>query len=154
MCVYPRFEAAKLVMQWLCNHEDQNMQRMAVAIISILAAKVSELRRWVRFIFNREDLVAVLGLVICAHSLHLTFIVFFFCLFLSAVYWANSTVGSGAIYSKGEYQASYSSASVSYMADTVEYVGRHSGICRGCKVTRLDECSVRWIWSGPTLRWF
>lgn len=27
-------------MQWLCNHEDQNMQRMAVAIISILAAKV------------------------------------------------------------------------------------------------------------------
>ena len=36
----PRFEAAKLVMQWLCNHEDQNMQRMAVAIISILAAKV------------------------------------------------------------------------------------------------------------------
>ncbi len=36
-----RFEAAKLVMQWLCNHEDQNMQRMAVAIISILAAKVS-----------------------------------------------------------------------------------------------------------------
>lgn len=38
-CGY-RFEAAKLVMQWLCNHEDQNMQRMAVAIISILAAKV------------------------------------------------------------------------------------------------------------------
>lgn len=28
-------------MQWLCNHEDQNMQRMAVAIISILAAKVT-----------------------------------------------------------------------------------------------------------------
>lgn len=38
-----RFEAAKLVMQWLCNHEDQNMQRMAVAIISILAAKVQNL---------------------------------------------------------------------------------------------------------------
>lgn len=38
-----RFEAAKLVMQWLCNHEDQNMQRMAVAIISILAAKVNSL---------------------------------------------------------------------------------------------------------------
>uniref|UniRef100_A0A4W6D055 Zyg-11 family member, cell cycle regulator n=1 Tax=Lates calcarifer TaxID=8187 RepID=A0A4W6D055_LATCA len=37
---FNRFEAAKLVMQWLCNHEDQNMQRMAVAIISILAAKV------------------------------------------------------------------------------------------------------------------
>ncbi|KAF3819828.1 hypothetical protein GH733_015337 [Mirounga leonina] len=36
-----KFEAAKLVMQWLCNHEDQNMQRMAVAIISILAAKLS-----------------------------------------------------------------------------------------------------------------
>ncbi|XP_069006152.1 protein zyg-11 homolog isoform X1 [Embiotoca jacksoni] len=36
---FNRFEAAKLVMQWLCNHEDQNMQRMAVAIISILAAK-------------------------------------------------------------------------------------------------------------------
>ena len=42
LCVF-RFEAAKLVMQWLCNHEDQNMQRMAVAIISILAAKVPEL---------------------------------------------------------------------------------------------------------------
>lgn len=38
--MFTRFEAAKLVMQWLCNHEDQNMQRMAVAIISILAAKV------------------------------------------------------------------------------------------------------------------
>uniref|UniRef100_A0A674EYF9 Zyg-11 family member, cell cycle regulator n=1 Tax=Salmo trutta TaxID=8032 RepID=A0A674EYF9_SALTR len=38
---FNRFEAAKLVMQWLCNHEDQNMQRMAVAIISILAAKLS-----------------------------------------------------------------------------------------------------------------
>lgn len=38
--LFVRFEAAKLVMQWLCNHEDQNMQRMAVAIISILAAKV------------------------------------------------------------------------------------------------------------------
>ncbi|KAG7263352.1 hypothetical protein CRUP_027934 [Coryphaenoides rupestris] len=37
---FNRFEAAKLVMQWLCNHDDQNMQRMAVAIISILAAKV------------------------------------------------------------------------------------------------------------------
>uniref|UniRef100_A0A8C2ZHW1 Zyg-11 family member, cell cycle regulator n=1 Tax=Cyclopterus lumpus TaxID=8103 RepID=A0A8C2ZHW1_CYCLU len=40
---FNRFEAAKLVMQWLCNHEDQNMQRMAVAIISILAAKVNQL---------------------------------------------------------------------------------------------------------------
>ncbi|CAG01679.1 unnamed protein product, partial [Tetraodon nigroviridis] len=39
--LFVRFEAAKLVMQWLCNHEDQNMQRMAVAIISILAAKLS-----------------------------------------------------------------------------------------------------------------
>uniref|UniRef100_A0AAR2IJF4 Protein zer-1 homolog-like C-terminal domain-containing protein n=1 Tax=Pygocentrus nattereri TaxID=42514 RepID=A0AAR2IJF4_PYGNA len=38
---FNRFDAAKLVMQWLCNHEDQNMQRMAVAIISILAAKLS-----------------------------------------------------------------------------------------------------------------
>uniref|UniRef100_A0A8C4QPY4 Zyg-11 family member, cell cycle regulator n=1 Tax=Eptatretus burgeri TaxID=7764 RepID=A0A8C4QPY4_EPTBU len=38
---FDRFEAAKLVMQWLCKHEDQNMQRMAVAIISILAAKLS-----------------------------------------------------------------------------------------------------------------
>ncbi|KAJ1170241.1 hypothetical protein NDU88_002122 [Pleurodeles waltl] len=37
---FNRFEAAKLVMQWLCNHEDQTMQRMAVAIISILAAKL------------------------------------------------------------------------------------------------------------------
>ncbi|XP_032826535.1 protein zyg-11 homolog B [Petromyzon marinus] len=38
---FDRFQAAKLVMQWLCNHDDQNMQRMAVAIISILAAKLS-----------------------------------------------------------------------------------------------------------------
>lgn len=45
-----RFEAAKLVMQWLCNHEDQNMQRMAVAIISILAAKVNVVVRV--FFFN------------------------------------------------------------------------------------------------------
>uniref|UniRef100_A0A8D0CVR9 Zyg-11 family member, cell cycle regulator n=1 Tax=Sander lucioperca TaxID=283035 RepID=A0A8D0CVR9_SANLU len=41
LSLFARFEAAKLVMQWLCNHEDQNMQRMAVAIISILAAKLS-----------------------------------------------------------------------------------------------------------------
>uniref|UniRef100_A0A4W6CZM8 Zyg-11 family member, cell cycle regulator n=1 Tax=Lates calcarifer TaxID=8187 RepID=A0A4W6CZM8_LATCA len=41
---FNRFEAAKLVMQWLCNHEDQNMQRMAVAIISILAAKVQYIK--------------------------------------------------------------------------------------------------------------
>lgn len=33
-------------MQWLCNHEDQNMQRMAVAIISILAAKVRAEEGW------------------------------------------------------------------------------------------------------------
>uniref|UniRef100_A0A671NM25 Protein zyg-11 homolog n=1 Tax=Sinocyclocheilus anshuiensis TaxID=1608454 RepID=A0A671NM25_9TELE len=45
---FNRFEAAKLVMQWLCNHEDQNMQRMAVAIISILAAKVSRCSRHLR----------------------------------------------------------------------------------------------------------
>lgn len=38
-------------MQWLCNHEDQNMQRMAVAIISILAAKVYYLL-WFFFIAN------------------------------------------------------------------------------------------------------
>ncbi|KAJ3598914.1 hypothetical protein NHX12_032877 [Muraenolepis orangiensis] len=39
---FNRFEAAKLVMQWLCNHEDQNMQRMAVAIISILALSTEQ----------------------------------------------------------------------------------------------------------------
>lgn len=38
-------------MQWLCNHEDQNMQRMAVAIISILAAKVPELQWLNNFLF-------------------------------------------------------------------------------------------------------
>uniref|UniRef100_A0A8C8R5X8 Zyg-11 family member A, cell cycle regulator n=1 Tax=Pelusios castaneus TaxID=367368 RepID=A0A8C8R5X8_9SAUR len=38
---FNRFEAAKLVMQWLCNHENQNMQRMAVNISSILALKLS-----------------------------------------------------------------------------------------------------------------
>nr|XP_034959130.1 protein zyg-11 homolog B-like [Zootoca vivipara] len=46
---FNRFEAAKLVMQWLCNHEDQNMQRMAVAIISILAAKVGY---FISFVFK------------------------------------------------------------------------------------------------------
>ncbi|KAM9129565.1 protein zyg-11 homolog B-like [Pangshura tecta] len=38
---FNRFEAVKLVMQWLCNHENQNMQRMAVNISSILALKLS-----------------------------------------------------------------------------------------------------------------
>uniref|UniRef100_K7G4F3 Zyg-11 family member A, cell cycle regulator n=1 Tax=Pelodiscus sinensis TaxID=13735 RepID=K7G4F3_PELSI len=38
---FNRFEAAKLVMQWLSNHENQNMQRMAVNISSILALKLS-----------------------------------------------------------------------------------------------------------------
>lgn len=43
-------------MQWLCNHEDQNMQRMAVAIISILAAKVCHL-----FIFSFTFFLTVLN---------------------------------------------------------------------------------------------
>lgn len=40
LCPCLRFEAAKLVMNWLSSHEDQALQRMAVAVISILVAKV------------------------------------------------------------------------------------------------------------------
>uniref|UniRef100_A0A8D0H677 Zyg-11 family member A, cell cycle regulator n=1 Tax=Sphenodon punctatus TaxID=8508 RepID=A0A8D0H677_SPHPU len=38
---FNRFAAAKLVIQWLCNQENQNIQRIAVNIISILALKLS-----------------------------------------------------------------------------------------------------------------
>uniref|UniRef100_A0A8C8M7T2 Protein zer-1 homolog-like C-terminal domain-containing protein n=1 Tax=Oncorhynchus tshawytscha TaxID=74940 RepID=A0A8C8M7T2_ONCTS len=37
---FDRFEAAKLVMNWLSGHVDRTLQRMAVAVISILVAKV------------------------------------------------------------------------------------------------------------------
>uniref|UniRef100_A0AAY4D7X4 Protein zer-1 homolog-like C-terminal domain-containing protein n=1 Tax=Denticeps clupeoides TaxID=299321 RepID=A0AAY4D7X4_9TELE len=37
---FDRFEAAKLVMMWLSTREDQTLQRMAVAIVSILVSKV------------------------------------------------------------------------------------------------------------------
>lgn len=36
-----RYEATKLMMLLLENHEDQTLQRMAVAVVSILVAKVS-----------------------------------------------------------------------------------------------------------------
>ncbi|XP_046882915.1 protein zyg-11 homolog isoform X2 [Hypomesus transpacificus] len=39
---FNRYEAAKLVMNWLSSHEDPTLQRMAVAIISILVAKLSK----------------------------------------------------------------------------------------------------------------
>lgn len=35
-----RYEAAKLIMMMLGNHEDQTVQRMAVAVVSILVSKV------------------------------------------------------------------------------------------------------------------
>eukprot|EP00058_Branchiostoma_floridae_P017220 XP_002602708.1 hypothetical protein BRAFLDRAFT_72930 [Branchiostoma floridae] len=38
---FDRYRAARLVMHCLCTHEDATMHRMAVAIISILAAKIS-----------------------------------------------------------------------------------------------------------------
>ncbi|KAM6948705.1 protein zyg-11 homolog [Aplochiton taeniatus] len=38
---FDRYEAAKLVMNWLSSHEDPILQRMAVAVISILVAKLS-----------------------------------------------------------------------------------------------------------------
>uniref|UniRef100_A0A8K9Y517 Protein zer-1 homolog-like C-terminal domain-containing protein n=1 Tax=Oncorhynchus mykiss TaxID=8022 RepID=A0A8K9Y517_ONCMY len=38
---FDRFEAAKLVMNWLSGHVDRTLQRMAVAVISILVAKLS-----------------------------------------------------------------------------------------------------------------
>uniref|UniRef100_A0AAY4D7T7 Protein zer-1 homolog-like C-terminal domain-containing protein n=1 Tax=Denticeps clupeoides TaxID=299321 RepID=A0AAY4D7T7_9TELE len=38
---FDRFEAAKLVMMWLSTREDQTLQRMAVAIVSILVSKLT-----------------------------------------------------------------------------------------------------------------
>ncbi|XP_015278775.1 PREDICTED: protein zyg-11 homolog B-like [Gekko japonicus] len=39
---FNRFAAAKFVVQWLCNQENQHIQRIAVNIISILALKLSD----------------------------------------------------------------------------------------------------------------
>ncbi|XP_025024133.1 protein zyg-11 homolog B isoform X1 [Python bivittatus] len=39
---FNRFVAAKFVVQWLCNQENQHIQRIAVNIISILALKLSD----------------------------------------------------------------------------------------------------------------
>lgn len=80
-----RFEAAKLVMQWLCNHEDQNMQRMAVAIISILAAKVNSLSCFPCFIRNLVWLVLNSDLFM-----------------VPVVHRADSPAGSRAVYSEGK----------------------------------------------------
>ncbi|XP_067308250.1 protein zyg-11 homolog isoform X2 [Pseudorasbora parva] len=38
---FDRYEAAKLIMMLLGNHEDQTVQRMAVAVVSILVSKLS-----------------------------------------------------------------------------------------------------------------
>ncbi|XP_075388961.1 protein zyg-11 homolog A [Tenrec ecaudatus] len=38
---FDRFDAARLVVKWLCNHEDPKMQTMAVSITSILALQLS-----------------------------------------------------------------------------------------------------------------
>ncbi|XP_029803796.1 protein zyg-11 homolog A [Suricata suricatta] len=38
---FDRFDAAKFVMRWLCEHENPRMQKMAVSIISILALQLS-----------------------------------------------------------------------------------------------------------------
>lgn len=43
---FDRFRCAKLVLEALCHFEDINMDRMAVAICSILAAKVSIFYQW------------------------------------------------------------------------------------------------------------
>lgn len=43
LCPWFRYLAAKLVMNWLSTHEDPTLQRMAVAVISILVAKVKTL---------------------------------------------------------------------------------------------------------------
>lgn len=85
-----RFEAAKLVMQWLCNHEDQNMQRMAVAIISILAAKVN----------------VVVGVVFIFVSSHLSPSSHTYLIFGAAVHRADGPAGSGDVHSEGELLAS------------------------------------------------
>ncbi|KAA8587399.1 hypothetical protein FQN60_016261 [Etheostoma spectabile] len=38
---FDKYLAAMLVINWLCSHEDPTLQRMAVAVISILVAKLS-----------------------------------------------------------------------------------------------------------------
>lgn len=73
-------------MQWLCNHEDQNMQRMAVAIISILAAKVCHLFIFsFTFFFNHVKLLPTS----------------FFIFLPPVVHRADRTVGSRTVYSEG-----------------------------------------------------
>ncbi|KAF7244509.1 hypothetical protein EYD10_09286 [Varanus komodoensis] len=42
ICRQKGFAAAKFVVQWLCNQENQHIQRIAVNIISILALKLSD----------------------------------------------------------------------------------------------------------------
>lgn len=43
LCSWFRYLAARLVINWLSSHEDPTLQRMTVAVISLLVAKVKTL---------------------------------------------------------------------------------------------------------------
>ncbi|RVE61496.1 hypothetical protein OJAV_G00171390 [Oryzias javanicus] len=58
---FDRYLAAMLVINWLSNHEDPTLQRMAVAVISILVAKVETLRRRPPEIWGVSHLVAMVA---------------------------------------------------------------------------------------------
>ena len=49
-----RYLAATLVINWLSSHEDPTLQRMAVAVISILVAKVKTLLTYCALVCCRK----------------------------------------------------------------------------------------------------
>lgn len=49
-----RYLAATLVINWLSSHEDPTLQRMAVAVISILVAKVKTLLTYCALVCSRK----------------------------------------------------------------------------------------------------
>lgn len=58
---FDKYLAAMLVINWLSNHEDQTLQRMAVAVISILVAKLSteETAQLSKDVFIMKQLLAI-----------------------------------------------------------------------------------------------
>uniref|UniRef100_A0A3Q0RRM5 Zyg-11 family member, cell cycle regulator, like n=1 Tax=Amphilophus citrinellus TaxID=61819 RepID=A0A3Q0RRM5_AMPCI len=58
---FDKYLAAMLVIDWLSSHEDPTLQRMAVAVISILVAKLSteEMAQFSKDIFIMKQLLAI-----------------------------------------------------------------------------------------------
>lgn len=84
-----RYLAAMLVINWLSRHEDPILQRMAVAVISILVAKVKTLLAYCALACCRE---IVWHLLVAPHLhplLHLCDTSWSFMLEFSPVKWAN-----------------------------------------------------------------